>query len=75
MILPDGTGLDVVERPNNNVVTKAIPKVAMTAIDSKRIQSVALNSGFDDYLVKPIRRSDFLMTAAHYIDLGQIVHS
>ncbi|GEM_PF-4298432 len=64
----------VIEQLQRNPITQVIPKVAITAIDSHRMQSIALTNGFNDYLVKPITRSDFLMTVSQCIDLREVVH-
>ncbi len=57
--LPDQTGLDVL-RQLRVVLKQTIPVIFTTQRDAEEDIVSALNSGADDYLVKPLRRAELM---------------
>lgn len=53
IMLPDGDGLDILKSLRNNHRTKDIPIIMITAKSSEYDKVVGLDSGADDYIVKP----------------------
>jgi len=52
--LPDMSGVEAVRRLKEDPSTQAIPVVALTAFAMEGQREVLLESGFDDYVAKPI---------------------
>lgn len=82
--LPDGNGLDVINRLRKNGEYSG-PVLFLTQRDSEQDIVSALESGADDYLIKPARRMELtarlkslarragINPKANIIELGQIV--
>jgi len=58
-LLPDGSGLDVLRKLRTEMKDKTPVLVATTKSDERDIVR-ALESGADDYLVKPVRRRELI---------------
>lgn len=53
MILPDISGMEIARRLKQNLATKHIPIVAITALAFPEEREAIKRAGCDDYLVKP----------------------
>lgn len=58
--LPDTTGLDVLQQLRSRFSQVALPVIMLTARHNEKAIVAALDSGADDYAVKPFRRSELL---------------
>jgi CheY-like chemotaxis protein len=58
--LPDTTGLDVLQQIRGRFNQIALPVVMLTARHNEKAIVAALDSGANDYAVKPFRRSELL---------------
>eukprot|EP00878_Enallax_costatus_P002030 GHUV01002194.1.p1 GENE.GHUV01002194.1~~GHUV01002194.1.p1 ORF type:complete len:827 (+),score=300.07 GHUV01002194.1:202-2682(+) len=58
--LPDTTGLEVLQQLRNRFSQVALPVIMLTARHNERAIVEALDSGANDYAVKPFRRSELL---------------
>lgn len=58
--LPDTTGLDVLQQLRSRYSQVALPVVMLTARHNERAIVEALDTGANDYAVKPFRRSELL---------------
>lgn len=58
--LPDTTGLEVLQQLRSRFSQLALPVVMLTARHNERAIVEALDSGANDYAVKPFRRSELL---------------
>jgi len=70
--LPDISGLDAVRQLKQDVQTKAIPVIAVTAFAMAGDERRALDSGCDGYIAKPIMLREFLMTVESFLGRGPI---
>ena len=67
MRLPDGSGLDVMQRLRQDNRTENIPIIVMTASPIDRDQADAHEAGCNAFLVKPIMVHDFLRTIDQFL--------
>lgn len=64
--LPDISGMEAAQRLKADMVTKAIPIVAVTAFAMSGDREKILASGCDDYLAKPFNVAEFLALVERY---------
>lgn len=55
---PAGGGLPLLERFKNNLRTKAIPVLIITALQDEEVEKQAFECGVASYLLKPIERQE-----------------
>lgn len=60
IMLPEEDGLKVLEKLRKNVETKEIPVIMLTAKDTMYDKILGLDSGADDYLVKPFETMELI---------------
>ncbi len=60
IMLPEEDGLKVLEKLRKNVETKEIPVIILTAKDTVYDKILGLDSGADDYLVKPFETMELI---------------
>ena len=60
IMLPEEDGLKVLEKLRKNVETKEIPVIMLTAKDTVYDKILGLDSGADDYLVKPFETMELI---------------
>ncbi|MBN1655922.1 MAG: response regulator [Deltaproteobacteria bacterium] len=66
--LPDINGIDAVRRIKSQSELRAIPVVALTAMAMKGDRELMIDSGFDDYLSKPIDPEGVKQTVRKWIE-------
>ena len=67
MRLPDGSGLDVMQRLRQHERTKGIPIIVVTASPIDRDRADAHEAGCNAFLVKPIMVDEFLRTIDEFL--------
>lgn len=67
MRLPDGSGLDVMQRLRQHERTENIPIIVVTASPIDRDRADAHEAGCNAFLVKPIMVHDFLRTIDQFL--------
>ncbi len=65
--LPGMDGLTATRMLKNDIVTKDIPVVALTALAMQNDKDLAFRCGCDGYIVKPIDTENFLRTISEYL--------
>lgn len=73
LVMPEMDGFEATKFLKSNPDTAHIPIIALTASAMKRDESKIKRAGFDDYLVKPIRRSSLFRNLISYLDNKSIV--
>jgi len=74
VMLPDTDGFEITRRLKQNKDTAGIPIVMVTALDDRAARLRALEAGVEDFLTKPVDRSELvvrvrnLLTVKHYAD-------
>lgn len=53
IMLPDENGLDILKKLKQNIRTRMIPVIMLTAKSSEMDKIIGLDSGADDYITKP----------------------
>ncbi len=72
VMLPDSSGIDLCRRFKNNPSLQHIPIIIVTTLDSPEDKIKALEAGANDYLTKPVDRTElFLKVQNHLIILKQ----
>ena len=56
--MPEISGFELIQMLKLDVSTTEIPVVAVTALASQKQKELIINSGFDDYLIKPYLLED-----------------
>ncbi|CAH0346415.1 PAS domain S-box protein [Bacillus sp. CECT 9360] len=67
MNLPDFSGYQILEELNMQQLTKNIPVIALSANAISKDIKKAMDSGFDDYITKPININHFLTNINKYL--------
>jgi CheY-like chemotaxis protein len=62
LMMPGGTGFDVLTRLHSNAAMKSIPVIAMSASVDPDLPHKALQSGADAFLYKPVEQEELLAT-------------
>ena len=62
LMMPGGTGFDVLTRLHSNAARKGVPVVAMSASANPDLPHKALQSGADGFLCKPVAQEELLAT-------------
>jgi CheY-like chemotaxis protein len=60
VMMPDMTGYEVTARIRGDLATKHIPVMVVTALDGRNAMELALSTGADDCLTKPVHRAELL---------------
>ena len=60
LAMPDMNGWETLVEIRANPATAHIPVIAMTAYGSSRVEADALDAGFNGYLPKPIKPTQFI---------------
>ena len=74
VMLPDTDGFEITRQLKQNKDTASIPIVMVTALDDRAARLRALEAGVEDFLTKPVDRSELvvrvrnLLTVKHYAD-------
>jgi putative two-component system response regulator len=74
VMLPDTDGFEITRQLKQNKDTAGIPIVMVTALDDRAARLRALEAGVEDFLTKPVDRSELvvrvrnLLTVKHYAD-------
>jgi diguanylate cyclase len=61
VMMPGMTGYEVVAKMKLDIATRHIPVIMITAMHDPRARTLALNAGADDFMVKPLGRSELLL--------------
>ncbi|MBV5317632.1 MAG: response regulator [Desulfobulbaceae bacterium] len=64
VMLPDGSGFDIIHALKSNEETKHIPLILLTAVGDLMSRTTGWKKGADDYIVKPFSPDDLLMRIA-----------
>lgn len=67
-LLPDGTGLEVLEEARRSIQHRDAVVLMLTALDEVESIEEAFSLGIDDYLVKPFRPREFLARVRRFIE-------
>jgi two-component system, OmpR family, phosphate regulon response regulator PhoB len=62
LMMPGGTGFDVLTRLHSNAAMKSIPSIIMSASVDPDLPHKALQSGADAFLYKPMEQDELLAT-------------
>jgi len=62
LMMPGGTGFDVLTRLHSNAAMKSIPVIIMSASVDPDLPHKALQSGADAFLYKPMEQDELLAT-------------
>ncbi len=73
LVMPEMDGYEATKTIKSNPATADIPIIALTASAMKRDESKIIKAGFDDYLVKPIRRSSLFKNLISYLKNKSII--
>lgn len=73
LVMPEMDGYEATKIIKSNPETNHIPIIALTASAMKRDESKIIKAGFDDYLVKPIRRSSLFKNLVAYLENKSII--
>ena len=68
LMMPGGTGFDVLTRLRANAAMKSIPVIAMSASVDPDLPHRALQSGADAFLYKPVEHDELLATIRGVLD-------
>ena len=62
IMMPDMNGTEVIESLHNNVNTRLIPFIFMTALSGRQNIRTGMDLGADDYITKPFTRDELIKT-------------
>lgn len=65
------TGIDVIKYLKNDLTTKNIPAICITAHAFAKDRSAAVDAGIDKFFVKPLDNKILLGTIERYLSLGK----
>lgn len=68
LMMPGGTGFDVLTRLRANAAMKSIPVIAMSASVDPDLPHRVLQSGADAFLYKPVEHDELLATIRGVLD-------
>jgi len=68
MVMPGGSGLDVVRALRQNPITEMIPVLMLTASDDTNNRIDCYSSGADDFIAKPFHPTELLSRVASKIN-------
>jgi CheY-like chemotaxis protein len=68
-VLPDLSGCEVVARMKGNLSTKDIPIVIISGMSDSATRKRALGAGAEDFITKPIHRSDLCQRVRNILHL------
>lgn len=71
IIMPVMDGEEAVAKLKEQKSTRSIPVIALTAHAVNVDPNEMKNNGFDDYLTKPIKKSNLIMTLGKYLDFTE----
>lgn len=60
IMLPDESGLEILKKLRENVKTRSIPVIMLTAKSSEMDKIIGLDSGADDYMTKPFSMMELI---------------
>jgi len=69
--LPDGNGIDLTKKLRKKELT--CPIIAQTAHADSHDKHLCIEAGCNDYLAKPIHKTDFIETIKHYLHLESLI--
>ena len=73
-MLPILSGIEVLQRLKNNKDTKSIPVIFITAKGEENDKIRGLNSGADDYIVKPFSTKELIARIKANLRRGKLIH-
>jgi PAS domain S-box-containing protein len=68
-IMPGMDGYEVVAKIKGNLATKNIPVIMVTALDDPKARMLGLNAGAEDFLTKPVNRSEVCVRVRNLLRL------
>lgn len=71
VMMPDMNGFEVVEKLKGHAVTQDIPIVMITALDDRESRLYALQAGADEFISKPVDRSELSTRVKNLLALSQ----
>jgi putative two-component system response regulator len=74
VMMPDMNGFEVVEKLKGHAVTQDIPIVMITALDDRESRLYALQAGADEFISKPVDRSELSARVKNLLALSQYRH-
>ena len=69
--MPDMNGFEVVEKLKGHAATQDIPIVMITALDDRESRLYALQAGADEFISKPVDRTELLVRVKSILALHQ----
>ena len=74
LFLPGMSGIDVAKTLKSDPITKNIPIVMITAAGDRASRLAALESGVEEFLEKPVERTELLMRVRNLLRLKEYQH-
>ena len=71
VMMPGIDGLEVARRLKTDAATRAIPVIMVTALDDRGSRIAALEAGAEDFLTKPVDRSELLSRVRNLLRLKE----
>lgn len=72
VMMPGMSGVEVVAMLKSNARTKAIPVVMVTALHDRSTKLLALNSGAEEFIEKPVDTAELLIRVRNLVRLKQL---
>ncbi|MDB5825359.1 MAG: hypothetical protein JWR21_4063 [Herminiimonas sp.] len=72
VMMPGMNGYEVAKRLKNDVSTANIPIIMLTALDERGARLAALDSGVEDFLTKPVDRSELWLRVRNMLRLKSL---
>lgn len=71
VMMPDMNGFEVVEKLKGHAATQDIPIIMITALDDRESRLYALQAGADEFISKPVDRTELLVRVKSILALHQ----
>jgi putative two-component system response regulator len=71
VMMPDMNGFEVLEKLKNNPLSRLIPIVIITSLDDRESRRFALQAGADEFLAKPVDRSELTLRVKNLLMLRE----
>lgn len=72
LLMPGMDGLEACERLKRNPATSGIPVIVVTAVGQMATKELALTSGADDFVVKPVQPDDLRTRVAAMLRMRRV---
>lgn len=75
LVLPDGSGLNLFKDLNDRESTSRVPTIILSSVSDIETKVIGLESGADDYILKPFNRQELLARIESVLRRGPVRYS